>query len=176
MYCSKCGQPINAQTYCPNCGTPTGVVAPAAEVPLLQASRVARHLRTLGILWVAYSIYVVLHWLLILPLLNGWLGGNGVWMEGSNTWIYAPFHPGGWLLHYIAIMVIARAILSLAVGIALLTRQPWGRVFAIVIAIFTLIKPLLGTLLAIYTLWVLLGRNAGPDYNRMALSNREHPL
>ena len=176
MHCGKCGQPIDTQTYCPNCGTPTGVVAQVAGVPLLQTSRVARHLRTLGILWVAYSIYVVLHWLLILPLLHGWLGGSGVWIDGSNTWIYAPFHPGGWLLHFIAIMVIARAILSLAVGIALLTRQPWGRVFAIVIAILTLIKPLLGTLLAIYTLWVLLGRNAGPDYNRMMLSNKEQPL
>ena len=73
-------------------------------------------------------------------------------------------------------MVFVRAILSLAVGFALLTRQSGGRVFAIVIAILTLIKPLLGTLLAIYTLWVLLGRNAGPDYNRMALSSRSRPL
>jgi hypothetical protein len=49
-------------------------------------------------------------------------------------------------------------------------------IFAIVIAILTLIKPLLGTLLAIYTLWVLLGRDTGPDYERMALTREVHPL
>ena len=83
---------------------------------------------------------------------------------------YGPFHPGGWLLEFITVMVLARAILSLAVGMALLTRQPWGRIFAIIIAVLTLIKPILGTVLAIYTLWILLGRNADQDYARMTVT------
>ena len=80
------------------------------------------------------------------------------------------FHPGGWLLHLITVLVLARAVLSLAVGIALLTLQPWGRIFAIIIAVLTLIKPVLGTALAIYTLWVLLSRNADRDYAQLAES------
>ncbi len=83
---------------------------------------------------------------------------------------YGPFHPGGWLLELITVMVLARAILSLAVGITILTRQPWGRIFAIIIAVLTLIKPILGTVLAIYTLWVLLSRNAEQDYAEIAAS------
>ncbi len=83
---------------------------------------------------------------------------------------YGPFHPGGWLLEFITVMVLARAILSLAVGIAILTRQSWGRIFAIIIAVLTLIKPILGTVLAIYTLWVLLSRNAEQDYAEIAAS------
>ncbi len=176
MYCRQCGQPIGSQPFCQNCGAPAaGGNAPGVppgtpvEVSPLTASKVAAHLRPLGILWVAFALYAVLRWLLVLPVLHVVLGGGSAWMAGSDTWMYAPFHPGGWLLHVIALMVFLRALLSLAVGFALLTRQPWGRTFAIVIAVLTLIKPLLGTLLAIYTLWVLLGGNAGPEYRRIAL-------
>lgn len=164
MYCSQCGQAIGAQPQCPNCGAPTGV---AGMVPL-PVSRVAKHLQTLGILWTVFSVYSVLRWMLVLPFLHVFFGGRTPCMAGSDTWVYAPFHPGGWLLHFITIVVFGRALLSLAVGIALLTRQPWGRVFAIVIAILTLIKPFVGTALAIYTLWVLLARNADQDYQYLA--------
>lgn len=170
MYCSKCGQKVDAQTYCPNCGAPTGFGGSVAGVPFVPASKIARHLRTVGILWVAYSIYLVLHWLLFLPFLRGWLGNGHMWMHGSDAWGYGPFHSSGWLLHYLAVVVLVRFVLSLAVGVVLLTRQPWGRVFAIVIAILTLIKPLLGTILAIYTLWVLLGRDSGQNYEHLVLS------
>ncbi len=183
MYCKQCGQAVGTQPFCPNCGAPTGFSptpgAPAPGFPVpsgFPTSRVAGHLRTLGILWVVFSIYLLLRWLLILPFLRGVLGDRMMWMHGANTWGYGPFHPGGWLLHVITIVVGVRVILSLATGIALLTHQPWGRVFAIVIAFLTLLKPLLGTVLAIYTLWILLSRNAGPEYDRIALSRGTAPL
>ena len=174
MFCSKCGQAIGSQPLCPNCGAPTGIVSPAVGAPPFFPSRLARHLHTLGILWVIFSIYMVLHWLLVLPFLHAFFG-RSAWMAGSNAWMYG-FHPGGWLLHVIAVMVIVRAILSLGVGIALLTRQPWGRIYAIVIAVLTLLKPFVGTILAIYTLWVLLCHNAGMEYDRIALAERTTPL
>lgn len=87
----------------------------------------------------------------------------------------SPFHPGGWILHFIAIVVFARAILSLAVGFALLTRQPWGRIFAIVIAVLTLLKPILGTILAIYTLWVLLENSADQNYGQLSAERHAFP-
>ena len=105
-------------------------------VPLAY-SRIARHMQTLSILWIVFAIYTVLTWLLILPFLH-MAFGHGAWMQGSDTWVIAPFHAGGWLLHFIAILVFGRAILSLAVGFALLTRQPWGRIFAIIVAVLTL--------------------------------------
>ncbi len=144
-------------------------------MPPFFPSRLARHLPTLGILWVVFSVYLLLHWLLLLPFLRAVIGGRAGWFVGPNAWAY-PFHPGGWLLHVIAVAVFARAILSLGVGIALITRQPWGRVFAIVMAVLTLLKPLLGTILAIYTLWVLLCHNAGMEYDRIALAERTTPL
>ncbi len=163
MFCSRCGQSIGSQPQCPNCGAPTGVVS------ILPVSRVAKHLQTIGILWTVFAVYSVLRWVVVLPVLHVVLGGRTPWMPGPDTWVY-PFHPGGWLLHLITVLVLARAILSLAVGIALLTRQPWGRIFAIIIAVLTLIKPLLGTALAIYTLWVFFGNNADRDYSQIAES------
>ena len=184
MYCKQCGQPVGAQAYCPSCGAPTGLGAPVAAAPApgfpvspgYLGSRIASHLRTLGILWIVFPAYLLLRWLLILPFLRGVLGDRMMWMHGSNAWGYGPFHPGGWLIHVITIVVVVRVILSLAAGIALLTRQPWGRIFAIVIAFLTLLKPILGTVLAIYTLWVLLSRNAGPEYDRIVLAGDSAPL
>ncbi|MGB8477802.1 MAG: hypothetical protein WCE63_03040 [Acidobacteriaceae bacterium] len=158
--------------------TPPAAPGPASTgfprmVPLAY-SRVARHVQTLGILWIVFAIYSVLGWLLVLPFLHMVLGGGG-WMRGSDAWMIAPFHPGGWLLHFIAIVVFARAILSLAVGFALLTRQPWGRIFAIVVAVLTLIKPILGTILAIYTLWVLLENSADQNYAQLSAEHHAFP-
>jgi hypothetical protein len=187
MYCSQCGQPVGTQPHCPNCGAPTGVAGvtqpsvPGSVPPVyprgvpLAVSRVTRHLHTLGILWTVFAGYSVLRWLLVLPFLHIAFGG-GRWMNGSDAWMMmSPFHPGGWLLHFITVIVFARAILSLAVGLALLTRQPWGRIFAIVVAVLTLIKPFLGTILAIYTLWVLLECSADQNYAQLSAERHAFP-
>ena len=177
MYCSQCGQPIGAQAFCKQCGASTGIATDvlAARPSVGMISRVAAHLRTLGILWIAFSVYLLLRWLLVLPVLHAIFGMNTRWGRGPDAWAYGGFHPAGWLLHLITVVVIVRVLLSLAVGIALLTRQPWGRIFAIVIAVLTLLKPIVGTLLAVYTLWTLLSRNAGEEYDRLALS-KEVPI
>jgi hypothetical protein len=185
MYCSQCGASVGTQPRCPNCGAAVsmaGAVPPVVPAPPpgyssmvpLPATRIARHLHTLGILWIVFAAYCVLSWLLVLPFLHMAVG-HGRWMSGSDTWMMSPFHPGGWLLHFIAIVVIARALLSLAVGYALLTRQPWGRVFAIVIAVLTLLKPILGTILAIYTLWVLLENSADQNYAQLSAERQGFP-
>ena len=112
---------------------------------------------------------------MVLPFLHMATHSYRPWVRGSDMWMYGPFHPGGWLVHWITAAVLVRAILSLLVGIALLTRQPWGRIFAIVIAVLTLLKPLLGTLLAVYTLWVLLCRNADREYARLTVPGEVPP-
>jgi hypothetical protein len=156
--------------------SPVPVPAPTGYLRTtpLGYSRVARHLQTLAILWIVFAVYSVLAWLMVLPFLHMAFGSAG-WMRGSDAWMMSPFHPGGWLLHFIAIVVFARAFLSLAVGLALLTRQPWGRIFAIVVAVLTLIKPFLGTILAIYTLWVLLENSADQNYAQLSAERNAFP-
>jgi len=157
--------------------TPPAAPGPPPGLPRvvpLAYSRIARHVQTLGILWIVFAVYSVLAWLMVLPFLH-MAFGHGAWMQGSDTWVIAPFHAGGWLLHFIAIFVFGRAILSLAVGFALLTRQPWGRIFAIIVAVLTLIKPVLGTILAIYTLWVLLETSADQNYAQLSAERHAFP-
>ena len=128
-------------------------------------SRISRHLQTLGILWIAYAGYTLLGWLVALTALHGIFGAH-TWFMGGPNLTHAPFF-GGWMVPFVTTILVIRAILSLTVGISLVTRQPWGRIFAIVIAILTLVKPVTGTVLGIYTLWVLLGPNGTQDYNQL---------
>jgi hypothetical protein len=60
----------------------------------------------------------------------------------------------------------------LLTGYALLTRQPWGRIFGIVFGILALIHLPLGTALGIYTLWVLAPGISGDEY--AALADAQH--
>jgi hypothetical protein len=74
-----------------------------------------------------------------------------------------------WLMPLITAILIGRSILSFVTGFALVNRAPWARILAIVAAFLTILKPITGTALAIYTLWVLLPGPSGEEYDQMTL-------
>ena len=74
-----------------------------------------------------------------------------------------------WLPWFITLLVCGRAFLAAITGIGLLRRAPWARTLAIVTSFLTLIKPLTGTVLAIYTLWVLLPAPSRQEYEQIAV-------
>lgn len=170
MYCSGCGQLIPpGQQFCPHCGRPVVQAAPIPAVPAPYFyTRVHRHIQSLSILWIAYAAWTVLSWLAAMSIFHGFMGNYfGHWNHGP--WgEFGPFGGMHWLLPVITIAVIGRTILSLIAGLALVNRAPWARIFAIVVAFLTLIKPITGTALAIYTLWVLLPGSSGQEYEQMA--------
>jgi hypothetical protein len=55
-------------------------------------------------------------------------------------------------------------------GISLLRRASWARILAIVAAFLALIHPIGGTILGIYTLWVLLPAASGQEYEQMVVA------
>lgn len=174
MFCSGCGQAMQAfEQVCPRCGRPVPPM-PVARPPFY--SRVQRHLHTLGVLWIAWAAWNVVGWLIAMPFLTGVFGGWG-WRHHGMMMGPWPFGPGFpfmhmmWLPWVISIVVFGRSILAVITGIALLRRAPWGRTLAIVAAFLTLIKPLTGTILAIYTLWVLLPGSSGQEYEQMAVQS-----
>lgn len=170
MYCSACGQPMDPyQPYCPRCGRQTTPIATAPPAPWVW-SRVHRHVHTLGILWIAYGVWTMLQWMVMVPFLSGVFRGWGFpWGHGYEGFHYHfPFEHMPWLLPMITMILAGRAALSLITGIALLRRASWARMLAIVTAFLTLVRPLSGTLLAIYTLWVLLPSASGQEYDRIA--------
>jgi hypothetical protein len=78
-----------------------------------------------------------------------------------------PFFHATWLVPLITAVLVGRAILCFAAGISLLRRAPWARILVIVTAFIALIHPFTGTILGIYTLWVLLPSASGQEYDQM---------
>jgi uncharacterized membrane protein HdeD (DUF308 family) len=72
------------------------------------------------------------------------------------------------LMPVIIVFLVASALFGLFVGYSLLTRQSWGRVLAIVAGVLVLFKPVLGTALGIYTLWVLAPSVSAMEYDAIA--------
>lgn len=154
MYCAQCGAKIEeGQRFCSACGGPVSqaMVAPGQ-------GRMQKHLKLLGILWVAIS---VLH---LVP-------GIGLIFFGSFALPFIPFHVRA-LVVPIAMMAgiffLASAILGVLAGWGLLTYRPWARILAIILGIIALIHVPFGTALGIYTLWVLLPTESDEEYRRLS--------
>jgi len=180
MYCDKCGTPFAAGAqYCTSCGKPiVGAAAgpsgtrPAAAVPTASYAtkpasaggdgRVGRNINLLAALWLANGIlrFIEVGWLMIFRRLV-FDGGWGWWHPGwpFHFWPFAAF--GGATLAFFG-------MIHLLLAWSLYERQPWARVFGIVIGILALFRFPLGTALGIYTLWVLLPEGSAREYDAMA--------
>jgi zinc-ribbon domain len=167
MFCNHCGSRLQPEyKVCPNCGTAvvggagTNVVVPAPPLSPAQ-SRLSRHLRTLGVLWiVAGALWLIPSTALMI------LGRNSHFMMHSGPF-WGPLFGGSFMFGLGSIFLIVAAA-GICVGWGLLQYQAWARMVAIVLGIFALVRPPLGTLLGIYTLWVLLARGADVEFERMA--------
>ena len=158
MFCDKCGTSLNdTQAYCPSCGKPMRGAPPS---PAPAQSRVTGHVRLLGIFWLAYSA---------IQLMGSWFLSSIFprFFEGWGWSPHIPFLVGG-LLRAVGWLLLARGLLGVIAGWGLLDRQPWARMLAIVLALFTLFHLVLGTALGIYTLWVLLPGESERQYRQMA--------
>jgi len=174
MNCSTCGNILAPDArFCPRCGAhvtaqPLQPPPPYAGAPFsLPYTRVSRHLQITGILWLVYAFERTVSKLVGLLVLHGIFGNH--------------FHPGwdtplghigvfdvGVFWPIIVASVFVGLVLSLLTGYALLTRQPWGRIFAIVVSVLALFHPFFGTAIGIYTLWVLAPRLSGIEYDAIA--------
>lgn len=155
MYCVRCGaQQQEGQAFCPACGA-----AVRNASPLMPAgSRLAGHVRLLGIFWVAVSAFRLIPGIFILALFHG---GGDFWPPGMPLFVHG-------ILQAIGTALIIGALLGLAAGMGLLQKQPWGRMLAIVLGFINLVDMPLGTALGIYTLWVLLPAKSEEEYEQMA--------
>jgi hypothetical protein len=174
MTCPTCGNILNPDArFCPRCGAHT-VAAPPPPVagygvpPLYPYNRVARNIQTLGTLWLVYAGLRALTGLVGVMFLHGIFGShfgndsfNLGWSPFGRMWMDSL-----WPMALFSLMISVGCVLL--TGYALLTRQPWGRVFAIIFGIFALIHLPLGTALGIYTLWVLAPRTSGDEYATIA--------
>jgi hypothetical protein len=159
MFCDRCGTNLQgAPAFCPTCGKAVGTVRPAPP-RMPEPSRIAGHLRTLGILWIAFSALRLLPRLVFFTF---WRHND--WFLGSDF----PF-VGHWLGPLVGLALVWSA-LGVITGWGLLERQPWARMLAIVLACFSLIHIPFGTVLGIYTLWALLPAQSEQEYRQISRS------
>jgi hypothetical protein len=165
MQCSFCGNNLMQDAhFCPGCGRPVAAYqAPPAYTPAATPvfyQRVARHLQPLGILWMIYAIWHLVTKLTGLLFVHAFLGHSHslLWGPWGSVNLADAILPAaiGWLLVSVALSAIT--------AYALMTRQPWGRICAIVAGVLMLIHPILGTALGIYTLWALAPTASGDEY------------
>ena len=168
MFCNACGAKLEPQfKLCPNCGHPVSAaggavatgVAPVA--PVSQPSRLERHLRTLGILWIVVGILFMIP-AIALTILSGVVHIAVPATEEVGRYL------GPLVMSIIGGSLFLLAAGGILVGRGLMTHQSWARIVAVILGILALFHPPFGTALGIYTLWVLLSNQAGQEYERMA--------
>lgn len=159
MFCNQCGTEIAAgSNLCPNCARTLNLIA-VAPMP----SRLERHLRTLGILWMIGSA------LLLLPAFALMMIGSLVHFSIPGTEqaarIVAPF-----VLFVIGAIFALVSSCGIFVGWGLMKHHYWARIAGIVLGVMVLFHFPLGTALGVYTLWVLLSDD-GTQYQQLAMQS-----
>ena len=154
MFCDRCGTALQEfQRFCPRCGKGAGAV------PLMPAeSRIAGHVRLLGIFWLAISAFRLLPGLFLVSIFHS---GFPFFPPGIPGFVHGAMRTVGG-------MFLVGAVLGIVAGWGLLERQPWARMLAIVLGCFSLLDMPFGTALGIYTLWALLPARAEEEYRQIA--------
>lgn len=152
MFCSHCGAKLQpGQSTCPSCGKPVVVVSvPTAE------GRLARHLRLLGVLWIALSALRLVSAAACLIVANTVLRGISGVPEFVPT-----------IVSFVGVCLLVLAVGGIAAGWGLLNQESWGRILALIVAFVSLLDIPLGIALGVYTLWALLPSEAEKEYGRM---------
>ncbi len=159
MFCDHCGKPIPpGASFCQACGRSLSA-SPATAA----GGRVAKHVRLLGILWIAYSFLHLLGGGVLMIMANTVFGRMG------HAEVDAPafLQP---MLSFIGLLVLAKAAAGLAAGWGLLERQSWARVLALIVGVISLLNLPFGTALGIFTIWVLLSPKAAEQYQALPRS------
>ena len=164
MFCDSCGATLQAgQSYCQRCGKAiVGGVIPGG-------GRVARHAQMLGILWIAYSTVILLVSFFMLIFFQhvfpAILRAEPPQGGPPPEVVFGIVRP---MMHFIGILLAAKAAAGIIAGVGILQRAEWSRMLAIVLGCISLLSVPFGTAIGIYTLWVLLSPNADAEFRLRA--------
>ncbi|MGH7505968.1 MAG: hypothetical protein ACRELX_09970 [Longimicrobiales bacterium] len=103
------------------------------------------HLTILAILYLLTSIGE----LLVALAIFGMTAGMGVFMEGGMGWL------AGAIGAFAGFFMLLLGLPGLILGYGLLTRRSWSWLLGLVIGVLSLFNFPIGTVLGLYTFWVL---------------------
>ena len=163
MFCDACGAQVQPdQKFCANCGKAFATAPGAYTVPppVVPENRLRRHIHILSILWIVYAG---------LQFLAG-----GVLFSFSHM-VWPGFRPPefpegmhgfvGRIIGMLSVLILAKGLAGLIAAFGLIQRQPWARILTLVVGFLSLLNLPFGTALGIYTIWVLLARDADREYD-----------
>ena len=163
MFCDGCGTAVQAgQAFCSKCGKQIiGPIAAAQPIP----GRVQSHAHLLGIFWFALSAFNAIAGLFVLIL------GTTLFPHLREMNKVPPDVPVGFLTALFSttgILILAMCACGFLAGWGLLNRAPWARMVALVLSFIALfIEIPLGTVLGVYTMWVLLPSQSQQEYDAL---------
>jgi hypothetical protein len=121
----------------------------------------------LAVFWIALSALNLLRGggrLMGARMFRMW--GRGWFNDAGFGWPVGDVVPA--ILSTMGMLSLVLAVIGFIVGFGLMERRPWARTMAIVVGIIALLNPILGTVLGIYTLWVLLPADAEAEYGKIS--------
>jgi len=161
MFCSGCGQALaQGQPFCPQCGRPAAPMVPPVPGLQFELENYAGKIRLLSIFWFVYGAVALITGIAALTFARAFFShhfgnwDNGPWTHGPG---FGPDWFGPALIHLIGMAILLRSALAFAAGWALMEHSKWGRILAIVAAIFCMLKIPFGTAIGTWTLVLLLG-------------------
>jgi hypothetical protein len=169
MYCNSCGSPIpDDARFCAKCGKPVASL-PTAPADSGRA-RLARHLPALALLWAIYSVLRMLAggaMTFVAPFFAPRFMFHRHWPFSFSFfgWPFSHFMFRGFMVA-VGLGVLALGLIGLAAAWGLWREESWARILALILGVLALFHFPLGTALGIYTLWVLLPRDAAQAYGR----------
>jgi len=121
----------------------------------------SQHVQLLGIFWLVLSALHSLAGILVTAVANALLMA-----VRHGPFIVPPIvRP---LFAFIVLLILGKGLLGVAAGIGLLKRAAWARSLALLLAFLSLLDIPFGTVLAIYTIWVLRSSAADQEYRTLA--------
>lgn len=164
MFCDACGMTLQpGQAYCSKCGKQIVGQLSAAQ---MSPGRVQNHLHLLGILWFALSAFNTLGGFFLLIL------GSTLFPHLREMKGVPPDVPVGFLtalFSTLGIVVLVKAACGFFAGWGLLQGESWARMVALVLSFISLFNVPFGTVLGVYTLWVLLPGQSQQEYDALAV-------
>jgi len=153
MFCDACGTEFKAgQRFCTSCAKPiTGFGATPA---IAAGGRVSRHIHIVGILTLIGSSIGMLWGAALLTVSSH----HRLWLLRPWERLPLPYLFGLW--------IFISACAGFAAGWGLLQRAPWARTLALVMNSLAILYIPFGTMLGIYTLWVLLPPESELEYHQ----------
>jgi hypothetical protein len=106
-----------------------------------------KHLTLLGVLYIAFGILGVLLAVFLFTAIAG-----GGWISQDPMAIAVTSSVGA----IVAAFLLVLSIPMILAGAGLIKRRPWARMLTLVLGVLNLLNIPFGTVLGIYTIWVLM--------------------